>query len=97
MFWNNILFLFYFSMFKFKVTTPLLGKGLVAHREGSSTDHHFFIYDGLTKRDDNKLNESKTNCLGSLVVLSATATLEVLGSIPTSSKKCYWVFLWNSQ
>ena len=30
-------------------------------------------------------------CLGSLVVLSATATLEVLGSIPRSSKKCYWV------
>ena len=29
------------------------------------------------------------NCLGSLVVLSATATLEVLGSIPGSSKKCY--------
>ena len=37
------------------------------------------------------------NCLGSLVVLSATATLEVLGSIPRSGKKCYWVFLWNSQ
>ena len=33
------------------------------------------------------------NCLGSLVVLSATATLEVLGLIPRSSKKCYWVFL----
>ena len=33
-----------------------------------------------------------SNCLGSLVVLSATATLEVLGSIPGSSKKCYWVF-----
>ena len=37
------------------------------------------------------------NCLGSLVVLSATAMLEVLGSIPGSSKKCYWDFLWNSQ
>ena len=34
------------------------------------------------------------NCLVSLVVLSATATLEVLGSNPRSSKKCYyWVFL----
>ena len=33
------------------------------------------------------------NCLVSLVVLSATAAVEVLGSIPTSSKKCYWVFL----
>ena len=33
------------------------------------------------------------NCLVGLVVLSATATLEVLGSIPKSSKKCYWVFL----
>ena len=32
-----------------------------------------------------------------LLILSATATLEVLGSIPRSSKKCYWVFLWNSQ
>ena len=32
------------------------------------------------------------DCLVSLVVLSATATLEVLGSNPRSSK-CYWVFL----
>ena len=37
------------------------------------------------------------NCLVNLVVLSATATLEVLGSIPRSSKKCYWVSLRNSQ
>ena len=32
------------------------------------------------------------NCLGTLVVLSATATLEVLGSIPKSSKKCNGFF-----
>ena len=37
------------------------------------------------------------NCLVGLVVLNATATLEVLGSSHRSSKKCYWVFLWNSQ
>ena len=40
-----------------------------------------------------KLSTYLTNCLVRLVVLSATATLEVLGSIPRSSKKCYWVFL----
>ena len=34
-----------------------------------------------------------SNCLVGLVVLRATATLEVLGSIPRLSKKCYWVFL----
>ena len=33
------------------------------------------------------------NCLVGVVVLSATATLEVLGSIPRPSKKCDWVFL----
>ena len=33
------------------------------------------------------------HCLVSLVVLSATATLEVLVLISRSSEKCYWVFL----
>ena len=32
---------------------------------------------------------SLINCLVGLVALSATATLEVLGSIPRTSKKCY--------
>ena len=32
------------------------------------------------------------DCLGSLVVLSATATLEVLGSNPRSSKSVIWFF-----
>ena len=36
---------------------------------------------------------AKTNYLVRLVVLSVTATLEVLGSLPRSSKKCYLVFL----
>ena len=44
-----------------------------------------------------KISIDEFRCLVGLVVLSATATLEVLCSIPRSSKKCYWVFLWNSQ
>ena len=38
-----------------------------------------------------KLFTKLYDCLVSLVVLNSTATLEVLGSIPRSSKKCYWV------
>ena len=35
---------------------------------------------------------NRKNSLVGLVVLSAAATLEVLGSFPRSSKNCYWVF-----
>ena len=51
----------------------------------------------LTANYDILLYIAIINCLVGLVVLNATATLEVLGSIPRSSKKCYWVFLCNSQ
>ena len=54
----------------------------------------------LYKKEENINTKKKiptTNCLVSLVVLSGTATLEVLGSIPRSSRKCFCVFLWNSQ
>ena len=44
----------------------------------------------------NSMKQIPTYCLVSLVVLSVTATLEAMGSIPRSSKKCYWIFLRNS-
>ena len=62
-----------------------LGPSLKALRSFSHENLHRYPPSGLG------------NCLISLVVLSATVTLEVLGSIPKSSKKSYWDFLRNSQ